>query len=112
MERIFVYGIWRTGKACPDAVQGELYQTVSGIAAAKFGQGVGLVRGEVREVDDATLAYWDPIERAYDRIKVRTTRGEEVWAYQYRGEIENMRRLPAGIWRGRTWGAEAPGGRA
>lgn len=101
-HKVFVYGILRTMGDTPAEVPGVLYRWPNGIAAARFNQGPSTIKGEVREICEATLRKWDQIEGTayglYDRIRVVTTDGEECWAYQYARSIEGLTVIDDGRW--------------
>lgn len=110
-HKVFVYGILKTPEhhaEPPTAVPGTMF--VRGIALGKFVRGAdSLIRGEVRSVDDSTLAAWDQIEGVdherpargmYRRIKVTTIDGERCWAYHYNGSVRGAQVAHEGVWLG------------
>lgn len=110
-HKVFVYGILKTDRFHEDppaAVPGTLF--VRGIALGKFiADADSVIRGEVRSVDDSTLADWDRIEGVnherpargmYRRIQVMTTDGERCWAYHFNGSIRGAQVAHEGVWLG------------
>ena len=106
---VFVYGILKTPDVAadpPDAAEGCMY--VAGFAQVRFDE-PGLVRGQVRVVDDDTLRQWDHIEGLYGndqglytRIRIRTTDGRECWSYQINRNVDRLPVIEDGLWiRGR-----------
>lgn len=79
------------GDGVPDAVAGLLYDTGEGYPAATFTPGAPRVAGQVFHLDAARLAealeVLDEVEDAvlgyYQRVRVVTDGGLDVWAYQY-----------------------------
>ncbi len=120
-ERLFVYGTLRPGdcrwellepyvsdSGVEDTVAGTLYDTGLDYPAAVFG-GSTLIRGihfglsegtreeALRELDIVE----DTVDGLYRRVRVVTSGGTEVWAYEY-GDGLDLTVIPSGDWFART----------
>lgn len=102
-HRVFVYGILKTKATYDDppaAVRGAMFR--GPFACAKFDVD-GIVRGEVRVVDSATLREWDRIEGTesglYRRVVVKTVDGVSCWAYEWARDVERFNVIEDGVWR-------------
>ncbi|HZG75058.1 MAG TPA: gamma-glutamylcyclotransferase [Paenibacillus sp.] len=127
---VFVYGTLLRGEANHRRLRdakaraatavvegGTLYDTGRGYPAMMLeprpGDGNATVRGEVYEVDEATLRSLDELEDYYGpndprneyervRIEVVTEDGSlEAWTYVYKRAPAGSERIPHGDWRGR-----------
>lgn len=97
-HRLFVYGTLKRGRSnhaymgkhgaqfVNDAViTGTLFQGPNGMLPYMV-QGDGEVYGEVYEISDDALLFFDQFEghpKWYKRIKTTTRDGEEVWVYSH-----------------------------
>ena len=118
MAHLFVYGTllpgevrWRhlepfvADEGFEDSVAGTLYDTGEGYPAARF-DGSGTIVGHtfplLTAVLDQALARLDEIEGAvaglYTRRRLITTRGVDVWSYEYGDGLE-LRPIGSGSWR-------------
>jgi gamma-glutamylcyclotransferase (GGCT)/AIG2-like uncharacterized protein YtfP len=120
-ERLFVYGTLRPGdcrwellepyvsdSGIEDTVAGTLYDTGLDYPAAVFG-GSTLIRGihfglsegtreeALRELDIVE----DTVDGLYRRVRVTTSAGIEVWAYEYGDGLE-LTVIPSGDWFARS----------
>ena len=120
-ERLFVYGTLRPGdcrwellepyvsdSGIGDTVAGTLYDTGLDYPAAVFG-GSTLIRGihfglsegtreeALRELDIVE----DTVDGLYRRVRVVTSGGTEVWAYEYGDGLE-LTVIPSGDWFARS----------
>lgn len=116
-ERLFVYGTLRPGdcrwellepyvadEGITDTVKGTLYDTGLDYPAADF-NGDGLVHGMHFGLTEATREralreldiVEDTVDGLYRRVRLRTSAGFEVWAYEY-GTGLNLTLIPSGDW--------------
>jgi len=116
MHTVFVYGILKTPDVAndpPHAVAGTMY--ASGIAFCKFDDAHrdGIVRGQLRKIDDATLLEWDRIEGVdyrepergmYRRIRITTECGTDAWVYEFNGSVSHCDLIADGVWLGYSRG--------
>lgn len=121
--QLFVYGTLRPGdvrwhilepfvddSGRTATVAGRLYDTGRGYPAAVFDSDPNAPTGAIihglvyplrRHRIDAALSTLDHVEGTvaglYRRISVRTTRGDQVWAYEY-GSGLDLTPIPSGDW--------------
>lgn len=119
-ERVFVYGTLRRGASNhrrlagaawvgDGTVRGRLYR-IDWYPGLVLDDAAGEVRGEVHEVDAATLAALDAYEGSeYRRVRVAVVGGVasggpgtvlEAWAWEWIGPIDEARRIRSGDWLG------------
>jgi gamma-glutamylcyclotransferase (GGCT)/AIG2-like uncharacterized protein YtfP len=93
------------GPGSPDSVAGTLYDTGEGYPAASFEAGDSRVAGQVFQLDAArfgeALEVLDEVEDAvlglYQRVRVVTDAGLDVWTYQY-GDGLQLTPIDGGDW--------------
>ena len=105
--RLFVYGILKSDGPlyCPERVfsvkkakiRGWLYQ-LDGQFPFLDAYGDGLVYGEVHEIEEMSLYYFDKLERCYERIQTKTLDREVVFVYHYPYINDSYKRIPYGWW--------------
>ena len=117
MTRLFVYGTlvpgdvawphlarWVVGEPVAAAVPGALYDTGRGYPAATFpADADGLVHGVVADLrPDLIERAWRSLDRyeghEYERVMVRTTEGDEVFAYVWIAPLDRCVLLTNGRW--------------
>ncbi|WP_052573039.1 gamma-glutamylcyclotransferase family protein [Haloferula sp. BvORR071] len=133
-ELVFVYGTLRRGGSNgfrmngakfvgPAHVAGKLY-TISWYPGLVRDRGTGLVTGEVYGVDPEQLRALDEFEglaageiegSEYRRTQVECVvetadggRAEMVWAYVWKGEVDESKEVPGGDWLAHTGGRPFP----
>lgn len=111
-HRVFVYGTLLRGESnspllgrsepCGPAHTAPDFTLVScGGFPALIVDGATAVRGELYDVDDATLVALDRLEGIpthYQRVKIALANGEKVWAYVQR-EAHGRPIIESGDWR-------------
>jgi gamma-glutamylcyclotransferase (GGCT)/AIG2-like uncharacterized protein YtfP len=86
----------------PAAVAGRLYDTGLDFPAARFDR-QGTIHGELVDVRAEALPVLDEIEGTahslYGRVVVTTDAGEDAWAYEFGGPVDDLVDLD-GRWTG------------
>jgi gamma-glutamylcyclotransferase (GGCT)/AIG2-like uncharacterized protein YtfP len=112
---LFVYGLLQPGfqppkvvhRAEPATVKGRLFDLGPFPGAVDIGRGEGVFHGWLLEIDASELADLDMFEDdqgsgQFRRMRTTTQAGQEVWIYEYFGELPEgpaLERWPSGITR-------------
>lgn len=106
--KMFVYGTLKKGGRLytraessikKDSISGSLYN-LKYYPGIKL-DGAGVVEGEVHELDDRYLPWFDHVEgegSLYNRRTVRTLKGETVYVYEYACYVSEHWLIESGIW--------------
>jgi gamma-glutamylcyclotransferase (GGCT)/AIG2-like uncharacterized protein YtfP len=111
-EKIFVYGTLKSNNhanhflvnraefVCEDRVEGSLYNL--GAFPGFKEEGSGMVSGEVYEILDDNLPTmldnYEGYPSLYNRVKVRTEKGYNVWIYVLNQPMDNKMLIEEGVW--------------
>jgi gamma-glutamylcyclotransferase (GGCT)/AIG2-like uncharacterized protein YtfP len=117
VNKLFVYGtlvpgdvawprlaMWLVGTPVAAAIPGVLYDTGRGYPPATFdADAAGLVHGVVGELNpellETALRALDRYEgNEYERVLVRTTAGDEVFAYVWIAPLDHCAAIRSGRW--------------
>lgn len=106
--KVFVYGILKGRGGKPAILEGYKMYSLGMFPAILPGNGI--IHGEILEIDQATLVFFDQIEgfngpnhryNHYNRIAVETIDKEVVWIYVYNRDISNeYPEIRSGNWLG------------
>jgi gamma-glutamylcyclotransferase (GGCT)/AIG2-like uncharacterized protein YtfP len=111
-DKIFVYGTLKTGHGAnsflqnraefigEDTIIGTLYNL--GAFPGFKAVGTETVSGEIWEITDeklpAMLDNYEGYPGLYSRVRVRTSKGYNVWVYVYNGRVREDALCEEGVW--------------
>lgn len=92
---LFTYGLLKskysppdtTSKVEMDIIHGDLYDGDDAYGI-NLGNSENLILGETQEIEESELSSLDKIEAPeFKRVRVKTIKNKNAWAYEYRGKI-------------------------
>ena len=106
--KLFVYGTLKKGgdlhtkvesSIVEDTISGKMY-TLGAFPAVRLDQ-EGIVSGEIHEIDEKYLEYYDRVEgegSLYRRVPITTLGGVEAQVYEFMQELPEEFIIESGIW--------------